>query len=171
MGAMDTLTLTKELCPPEGIDGGQAIDIIKLWLRDHPETRHLAAAIVRKGRAPGKVPLQLGWVIGGFAGLRRGQKCANATLFLILATAPLLLAFGWGGDLSSSDVETFFRGHKVDGYYAVALKKRSVAGVIYLVTIHGFPTNMSVCEDVMAPYNKDPSLSAIEGEYFCEELR
>ena len=96
----------------------------------------------------------------------------HATFILFLATAPLLLAFGWGGDLSSSDVETFFRGHKVDGYYAVALKKRSdIAGVIYLSTIHGFPTNMSVCEDIIAPYNKDPSLSAIEGEYFCEELR
>ena len=75
------------------------------------------------------------------------------------------------GDLSSSDVEKFFRGHKVDGYYAVAIKKRSPAGVIYPATVHGFPTNMSVCEDLIAPYNKDSSLSVLGGEYFCEELR
>jgi hypothetical protein len=52
-----------------------------------------------------------------------------------------------------------------------AIKKRSPAGVIHLITIHGFPTNMSVCEDLIAPYNKDPSLSVMGGEYFCEELR
>ena len=95
----------------------------------------------------------------------------QAILILILAAVPLLLAFGWGGDLSSSDVEEFFRGHKVDGYPAVAIKKRSPAGVLYLITIHGYPTNMSVCEDLIAAYNKDPSLSVISGEYFCEELR
>jgi hypothetical protein len=88
-----------------------------------------------------------------------------------LAAAPFLLAFGWGGDLSSSDVEEFFRGHKVDGAYAVAMKKRSPAGVVYFGTIHGFPSNLSVCEEVLAPYNKDPSLSVLPGEYFCEELR
>lgn len=38
-------------------------------------------------------------------------------------------------------------------------------------TVHGFPTNMSVCEDLIVPYNKDPSLSVLGGEYFCEELR
>ena len=92
-------------------------------------------------------------------------------LIPILAATTLLLALGWGGDLSSSDVEEFFRGHKVDGYYAVAIKKRSPAGVIYLSTVHGFPTNMSVCEDLIVPYNKDPSLSVLGGEYFCEELR
>lgn len=95
----------------------------------------------------------------------------QATLILILATAPLLLAFGWGGDLSSSDVEEFFRGHKVDGHYAVAIKKRSMGDVAYLSTVHGFPNNRSVCEELIAPYNKDAALSVIPGEFFCEELR
>jgi hypothetical protein len=56
-------------------------------------------------------------------------------------------------------------------YHAVALKKRTLGGVAYLATIHGFPNNRSVCEEIIAPYNKDPSLSVIPGEYFCEELR
>ena len=76
-----------------------------------------------------------------------------------------------GDTIASSDVEELFRKHKVDGRRAVALKKRSLGGVGYLATIHGFPNNRSVCEELIEPYNKDTSLSAIPGEYFCEELR
>ena len=76
-----------------------------------------------------------------------------------------------GDSIASSDVEDFFRKHKVDGDHVVALKKRSLGSVSYLATIHGFPNNRSACEEVIAPYNKDASLSVIPGEYFCEELR
>lgn len=65
----------------------------------------------------------------------------RAILIAVLAAAPLLVAFGWGSSLSSSDVESFFRGHTVDGHYAVAIKKRSIAGEIYLATVHAYPTN------------------------------
>jgi len=75
-----------------------------------------------------------------------------------------------GDSISSSDLESLFRKHKIDGNHAVALKKRS-AGVSYLVTIHGYPNNLSVCEELIAPYNEDLSLSVLSGEYFCEELR
>jgi hypothetical protein len=44
LGAMDTLTMKQELCPPDGLDGQQIVDIVSAWLRAHPETRHLAAA-------------------------------------------------------------------------------------------------------------------------------
>jgi hypothetical protein len=109
---------------------------------------------------------------GVFRKLDEEQKAMRqAILILCLGAVPLLLAFGWGGGLSSSDVEQFFRGHKVEGYYAVAIKKRTLGGVAYLSTVHGFPDNTSVCEELIAPYNKDRSLSAISGEYFCEELR
>ena len=76
-----------------------------------------------------------------------------------------------GDSIPSSDVEDFFRKHKVDGYPAVALKKHTLGGSAYLATIHGYPNNRSVCEQIIAPYNKDAALSVIPGEYFCEELR
>ena len=92
-------------------------------------------------------------------------------LISILAATALLLAFGWGGDISSSDLEAYFRKYTVDGNYPVAIKKRSLGGVGYLATVHGYPTNLSVCEELIAPYNKEQSRSVIPGEYFCEELR
>jgi len=76
-----------------------------------------------------------------------------------------------GDSIPSSDVENFFRKHKIDGYPAVALKKHTLGGAAYLATIHGYPNNLSVCEELIGPYNKDPSLSDIPGQYFCEELR
>ena len=93
------------------------------------------------------------------------------SIFLVpIFAAPLLVAFAWGSDISSSDLEAYLRKHTVDGQHPVAVKKRSLGGVSYLVTIHGYPTNLSVCEDLIAPYNKDQSQSVIPGEYFCEEL-
>ena len=77
----------------------------------------------------------------------------RAILVAVLAAAPLLVAFfRWeGGSLSSADVDSFFRGRTVDGHYAVAIKKRVLGGENYLVTIHGYPTNLSVCEQLIAP--------------------
>ena len=45
-------------------------------------------------------------------------------------------------------------GRTVDGHYAVAIKKRSLGGESYLATVHGYPTNLSVCEQLIAPYNQ-----------------
>ena len=89
----------------------------------------------------------------------------RAILVAVLAAAPLLVAFfRWeGGSLSSSDVDSFFRGRTVDGHYAVAIKKRVLGGESYLATVHGYPTNLSVCEQLVAPYNQDQSSSALGG--------
>ena len=76
-----------------------------------------------------------------------------------------------GDTIASSDVEDFFRNRKVDGNQTVALKKRFPGGEAYLATVHGYPNNRSVCEDLIAPYNKDASLSVLPEDYFCEELR
>ena len=76
-----------------------------------------------------------------------------------------------GDSITNEQLESFFRAHKVEGNHVVALKKRSVGVVAYLATIHGYPDNLSVCEEVAAPYNKDGSTSVIAGEYYCEELR
>jgi len=77
----------------------------------------------------------------------------------------------FGDSISEVELEKFFRARKVEGNHVVALKKRSVGVVAYLATIHGFPDNQSVCEELIAPYNKDESMSTIGGDYFCEELR
>jgi hypothetical protein len=50
------------------------------------------------------------------------------------------------------------------------MKKRSLGTVTYFATVHGYPNNLAVCEEVLAPYNTDVSRSAISGEYFCEVL-
>jgi hypothetical protein len=81
---------------------------------------------------------------------------------------------GSGGDLSETDLEDFFRRHTIEGNQAVAVMLRfSVPepGIAYLATVHGYPINRQVCEELIAPYNSDPSLTIIPGgRYFCEVL-
>ena len=76
-----------------------------------------------------------------------------------------------GNSVSEEELETFFRKHRVGNNRAVALKKNSLGSISYLATIHGYTNNLSVCNEVIAPYNKDATLSTIPGTYFCEELR
>jgi hypothetical protein len=93
------------------------------------------------------------------------------TLALVAMAAgcgPVSVTFG--DSVTAAEVEQFFRKHRVDRIPAAALKKRSV-GVQYLATVHGYPNNLSVCNEIIAPYNRDSSLSTIPGTYFCEELR
>lgn len=72
--------------------------------------------------------------------------------------------------ISEDDLQKFFRKHKINNHSAVALKKHSI-GDSYLATIHGYPNNLSVCEELIAPYNKDSALSTIPGDYYCEVLQ
>ena len=95
---------------------------------------------------------------------------------IIVAVAVVALVTGGGCannsmTMTDTELESFFRSHTVDGNHVVALKKRSAGAVSYLATIHGYPSNLSVCEQLIEPYNKDQSTSALPGEYFCEELR
>jgi hypothetical protein len=79
------------------------------------------------------------------------------------------------GDLSEEDLERFFRRHTISGNQPVALKLRfsvPTPGSAYLATVHGYPNNRQVCEELIAPYNTDPSLTTIPGgRYFCEVLQ
>ena len=102
---------------------------------------------------------------------RLGMKLVHLLIGATLLMGCDQVTVTTGDTIASSDVEDLFRKHKVNGYPAVALKKRTLGSVAYLATIHGFPNNHSVCEELIAPYNKDASLSVIPGEYFCEELR
>lgn len=75
-----------------------------------------------------------------------------------------------GGDLTEDKLDGFFRNHTVSGKHVVAVKRSNSFGTSYLLTIHGYPDNLSVCEEIIAPYNEDPSLSVIPGKYYCEVL-
>jgi hypothetical protein len=100
---------------------------------------------------------------------------------LLLAALPIFAACGpvtitTSDTLTEEQLENFFKKHKIGKHHAVAIKRRFTApapgGTAYLATIHGYPNNLSVCEELIAPYNKDPSLSAIPGGYYyCDILR
>lgn len=98
------------------------------------------------------------------------MKCA---LLLILALGALGCTVDpFGKSMTEEQLEAFFRGRTVHGKAVVALKKRIIDGqASYLATIHGYPNNLSVCEELIKPYNADASMSTLPGQYFCEELR
>lgn len=78
-----------------------------------------------------------------------------------------------GSDLTEDKLDELFRNHTVSGKHVVAIKRYSpqLGTNSYLGTIHGYPNNLSVCEELIAPYNKDSSLSVIPGgKYYCEVL-
>lgn len=53
---------------------------------------------------------------------------------------------------------------------AYALMKESPTGEDWLLTVHGLPDNKAVCDEIVEPYNSDPSLSAMSGTYICVEI-
>lgn len=93
---------------------------------------------------------------------------------LVVALGAVALVTGCSqasSNITSAGLESFFRHHQVNGNYAVAVKKRSAAGESYLMTIHGYPNNLSVCKMLIKPYNRDSKLSTIPGHYHCEVLK
>jgi hypothetical protein len=95
------------------------------------------------------------------------------TRILVIILAVVLIGCGkWGlsNSLTEDELEAFFLAHKINGKNVVALKKRCVGSVSYLATIHGYPDNLSVCAELIKPYNKSPSMSIVPGAYYCEEL-
>lgn len=99
----------------------------------------------------------------------------RALYVLFLITVFYIPTTAYSKDLTEEEVESFFRKNTISGNYAAAMKIRftvPVPGVAYLGTIHGYPDNLSVCEELIAPYNMDPSLTTIPGStYYCELLR
>lgn len=96
-------------------------------------------------------------------------------IFIVASVSVLLGGCGpvsitTGDSISTVALENFFKKHKVEKNRAAALKKRSL-GDSYLATIHGYPNNLAVCEELIAPYNKSTSKSIVPGSYYCEELR
>jgi len=90
---------------------------------------------------------------------------------IIGACLTVCTAASIAGDVSEVALEKYFKNHTVSGNRVAALKKRIIANeVAYLATIHGYPNNLAVCEELIAPYNTDRSKSVLPGTYFCELL-
>jgi len=54
---------------------------------------------------------------------------------------------------------------------AAALFKDGPAGRAWLATIHGYPNNLEVCEELIAPYNSDQTMSDLPGTYRCRYVQ
>lgn len=78
-------------------------------------------------------------------------------------------------NLTEDQLDTFFRKHTIEGNIPVAIKiqfTQPMPGIAYVATIHWYQNNKSVCEELIAPYNIDPTLTAIAwSTYYCEEIR
>lgn len=103
----------------------------------------------------------------------------QGTLKALLGCALLFVSSGCDNPIGSSEfegylefeqalTETFSR--KPSQYSpAVRLMKRGAVDS-WLATIHGYPDNRSVCEELIEPYNSDPELSVLPGTYYCEAI-
>lgn len=92
------------------------------------------------------------------------------TLFCIFGSIFFLHSVS-AADVSEEGLQRYFKNHTVAGNRVAALKKRIIGNeTAYLATIHGYPNNLAVCEDLIAPYNTDSSKSVLPGTYFCELL-
>lgn len=70
-------------------------------------------------------------------------------------------------DSDQGDVQRFFARHKIGSSPDYAVMKN---GTDHLMTIHGYGDDLGVCMQLIEPYNKDPSLSALPGSYSCVPL-
>lgn len=53
---------------------------------------------------------------------------------------------------------------------AYAVVKNGIAVPAWLATIHGYVDNRAVCEQLIAAYNEDASMSVLAGDYTCRRL-
>jgi len=64
-------------------------------------------------------------------------------------------------------LKAYFAKHRVGSSADYAIVKN---GTDYLATVHGYMDDGSVCEQLIAPYNKNPALSVLPGTYSCVPL-
>ena len=80
---------------------------------------------------------------------------------------------GCNGDqkkITEEDIKKYFNSHKTSSSAFMLIKNSKVGGDASLAVIFGLMDNQKACEELIAPYNKDPALSVIEGVYRCEKL-
>jgi hypothetical protein len=105
---------------------------------------------------------------GGF----RMRRSLIIPLCLVLASCA-----GEGNNSKADPVSDFemelvktYQGKPAGTSRAYALHKQTVGGPAWLATIHGYPDNKTVCEQLIEPYNSGEMPSDLPGTYFCEEL-
>ena len=69
--------------------------------------------------------------------------------------------------ITQDDLKAYFAKHRVGSSADYAIVKN---GTDYLATVHGYMDDGSVCEQLIAPYNKNPALSVLPGTYSCVPL-
>lgn len=68
------------------------------------------------------------------------------------------------------DVQMFFSKKKIGNSPDYAFVKNGITGLDYLLTIHGYENDKTVCEALAKEHNSNPSLSTIPGTYLCIPL-
>ncbi len=72
--------------------------------------------------------------------------------------------------ITEEDIKNYFNNHKTSSSAFMIIKNSKVGGDASLAVIFGLMDNQKACEELIAPYNKDPALSIIDGVYRCEKL-
>lgn len=68
---------------------------------------------------------------------------------------------------TQEDMRKFFETHKIGSSPDYAVVKN---GDDYLITVHGYVDDFSVCMNLIKPLNDNPALSTIPGNYTCVQL-
>lgn len=100
------------------------------------------------------------------------SSVAIALLLIIVLGGCGPVSITYGDRLSQEDLQRFLRKHRPEPSPAAAVMRALGSTESYLATVHGYPNNLAVCEELIEPYNLDPTLSVLQGgHYYCIELR
>ena len=86
-------------------------------------------------------------------------------LFLIMFTS--FIVGSMAKEITNEEMVKFFKNNRVGDSPDYAVVKN---GNDVLMVITGMMDDKAVCEDMIRPYNEDPSLSDIPGQYACVKV-
>lgn len=72
--------------------------------------------------------------------------------------------------ITDEDIKKYFNDHKTSSSAYMIIKNSEIGGDANLAVIFGLMDNQRACEELIAPFNKDSTLSVIKGIYRCEKL-
>jgi hypothetical protein len=70
-------------------------------------------------------------------------------------------------DQQEKNLKKYFAKNKMGNSPDYAIIKN---GTDYIATIHGMADDLAVCQQIIKPYNENPSLSTFQGDYACVPL-